>query len=68
MVGEQRRTRSGRSGDQGVEKTLETQSETLVKQVVSRMGIELGWSLLRQELVDDAVSVLGRLERGAHNL
>ena len=68
MVGEQRRTHSGRSGDQGVEKTLKTQSETLVKQLVSRMGIELGWSLLRQELVDDAVRVLGRLEHGAHNL
>jgi hypothetical protein len=69
MVGGQRRTRSERSGDQGVEKTLETQSETLVKQLVSRVRIELGRSLLRQELVDDdAKSVLGRLERGAHNL
>ena len=59
MVGGQRGTRSERSGDQGVENTLETQSETLVKQLVSRARIELGWLLLRQELVDDATSVLG---------
>ena len=51
--------RSGCSGDQGVKNTLETQSETLVKQLVSRVRIEMGQSLLSQELVDNAESVLG---------